>query len=150
MLQPNRLKYKKIKITRVFSWKDVIEFFIVILISFLVSFLAFRPFALQYKWIVFAIMFFTLLILILPSGQNCKIYELLIRMFKFKSMPHKFAKVISNNKERDSADLNPYSSLVSSDVVKNKIFTNKLFSKTEHNNYFMVLQINGQDQNILI
>nr|WP_282460569.1 DUF87 domain-containing protein [Mycoplasmopsis bovis] len=60
-------------------------------------------------------------------------------------MPHKFAKVISNNKERDSADLNPYSSLVSSDVVKNKIFTNKLFSKTEHNNYFMVLQINGQD-----
>ncbi len=41
MLQPNRLKYKKIKITRVFSWKDVIEFFIVILISFLVSFLGF-------------------------------------------------------------------------------------------------------------
>ncbi|WP_429978372.1 hypothetical protein, partial [Mycoplasmopsis bovis] len=37
-----------------------------------------------------------------------------------------------------SADLNPYSSLVSSDVVKNKIFTNKLFSKTEHNNYFIV------------
>lgn len=60
-------------------------------------------------------------------------------MFKFKLMFYKFVKELFNNKERDSVDLNLYLLLVLFDVVKNKIFINKLFSKIEYNNYFMVL-----------
>ena len=146
MLQPKRLKYKKAKATRRFSWKDIIEFFVITCISWFISFVALYPVKQTYKWIVFSVLLVLLFILILPTHKNnCKIYELLIRMFKFKAMPKKYSNVVDDKNVRDSSDLNPYSTLVENDVVKNKSFSNKLFQKSEHSNYFSVFRLGGKN-----
>ncbi|MBZ4226986.1 Mbov_0397 family ICE element conjugal transfer ATPase [Mycoplasma tauri] len=145
MLQPKRLKYKKALATRKLSWRDIIEFFVVFATSYLISFVAFWPLEQKWKWLIMIFVLPLLLVFIFPAGRNnCKVYQLIIRMFKFKSMPRKYKRVVENNKERNSSDLNPYSTLISKDVVKNKSMQGFIRSKRS-NNYFSVLQINGQN-----
>ncbi len=51
-------------------------------------------------------------------------------------MPYKFAKVISNNKERTVHDLNPYSSIdFNLMLLKTKYLPINYLAKSEHNNY---------------
>lgn len=144
LLQPNRIKYRKSKITRHFTNQDLYELIGITLIGFLLGifFQKITKSSFKFMWIIVWIACFALgVILILPNRKNnCKNYVLLWRMFLFWIFPKKYGK----NSNRETKDLNPYSCLVDESTVQNKLAKNNpLFGKSKDKNYFSVFKLSG-------
>lgn len=145
-LQPSRIKHRSSKIWKTFKTKDLIEFVVILLLSFFISF-GFSQ-LINVKLIFFAFWIPTFLlgiILIMPNRKNnCKVYVLIWRMFVFWTIPKRFVKNVQNNSGRSSLDLNPYSCLVNEYVVKNKNSRISFYNpRNDKENYLAVFKLNG-------
>ncbi|MCU4706433.1 Mbov_0397 family ICE element conjugal transfer ATPase [Mycoplasma sp. CSL7503-lung] len=146
MLQPNRLKNRKTKISRFLTMQDAIELIVVIGVAFGISYLLFSDYAVKWAiWASFLAISLPLLILILPSKRiNNKIYVYLWRALVFWISPKKYNKN-GKNKVRNSLELNPFSHIYEDDIVINKkVLGDKLVNKKDvFFNCFGVFKING-------
>ncbi|MGZ9756218.1 Mbov_0397 family ICE element conjugal transfer ATPase [Mycoplasma sp. 4423] len=145
MLQPKRLKKRWMKLTKWFSLKDGIEFLIVLIVSYGISYISFAKFYLgwvQYVfWLVLILVFG---ILILPHhGSNGKVYHLIYRMFLYWLAPKKYTRFASKG-ARSSEQLNPFARLYGVDIVQNKKTLGEGINKKDINsNMFCVFAIHG-------
>lgn len=141
-LQPSRIKNRKSKVNRWLTVRDVYELIVIVAISFFLAYAIARSLNVwRYLWLVLWIGFLAIgIILILPSRKNnCKIYVLLWRMFLFWILPKNYGK----KAKRDATDLNPYDSLVTLGVIKNKKSSSHLFGANVNSNYFSVFKLRG-------
>ena len=143
IFQPQRIKYKKWKVGKKLYASDVIGIFLVFCISLFLSQIIFINQNEWFKWISFVIFMISFSILLLPSKKNnCRIYTLIFRMFKYWLSPKRYGK----NSNREATDLNPYDKLVSLEIVKNKNFKSfSLIPKNDLENYFYVLKVYGHN-----
>lgn len=144
LLQPNRIKHRKSKLTRHLTIQDLYELIGLTTVSFFIAIGFQKLFGEQFKWtwiIVWLILFGIGILLILPNRKNnCKNYVLIWRMFLFWIFPKKYGK----KAKRDSIDLNPYSHFVDEGIIMNKLAKqNQLFGKHTAKNYFSVFRLNG-------
>lgn len=144
-LQPSRIKNRSSKVWKKFKTRDVIEFTVILISSFFISFGLSKLVNVRLIFFAFWVPTFILgLILILPNRKNnCKVYILIWRMFVFWTTPKHYSKNKDKNM-RESIDLNPYSCLVNEYTIKNKNAKISFYNpKNDRENYLSVFKLNG-------